>query len=463
MEIGSTLVPDQVDWGTDLLNQSYVQTVQAQGGIQAVELAPNRKITLPFIFKGTSPDVANQYLSALDFVTVPGNILDVRPEGASWITRFDIEGGRVLAHRDIRYHRQGIIQGTLELSTRPWGYTPTWMIAASVTSQKPFIPFAASVIGDLPAYSRWGMYFTSNAGAQTTIGGVIIGQHQMPSYRTVWGAQTGGAIVASNGPENIGGTPSTPFFSYAGWATTGGVAQDMRFAQMNVGAEPEIQNLASSTRAFISAAFNAASVAGGFGVQLTNGTRLISRPAFLIKHLTAAGVTAPLSNAYWDLGEVSKTTMVTPDGVATALRLGLHPVPDNGVASIAGNVMSVDALILMPNYGVFSIANSLDVNGSPGDVWGGPLAGQASRQVMLDTKLQRLWRQVPNGSAMSNELTMGVRGNWPLILPVGASGPAGVVVAPVGNDPELLGVPYMQASALMQIQITYQPRWLLFR
>lgn len=462
LEIGSTLVPDQVDWGTDLLNQSYVQTLQAQGGLLAAELAPNRKITLPFIFKGSTTDAANQYISALQAVTVPGNIIDVRPENASWITRFDIEGGRVLAHRDIRYHRQGIIQGTLELSTRPWGYTPTWMIAASVTSQKPWAPFAASVIGDIPAYSRWGLYFTSAAGAQTTIGGLVIGQHQMPSYRTVWGAQTGGVTVASNGPENIGGTPSTPFFSYAAWATSGGVGQDMRFAQMNV-SDPEIQNLASSTRAFVSAAFSAASVAGGFGVQLTNGGRLISRPAYMIKHLTAAGVSAPISNSYWDLGEISKTTLVTPDGVATALRLGLHPVSDTTVASISGNPMSVDALILVPNYGIMSIANSLDVNGSPGDIWGGPLAGQASRQVMLDTKLQRLWRQVPNGSALSNELTSGVRGNWPLILPVGPSGPAGMVVGPVGNDPELTGVPYMQASTLMQIQITYQPRWTLFR
>lgn len=461
LEIGSTLLPDQVDWGTDLLSQRYVQTVQAEGGILAVEQAPNRKITLPFIYKGTSPDDANQFLQKLQSVVLPGNVVDVRPEGASWITRFDIEGARVIAHRDIRYHRQSIMQGTVELSTRPWGYTPTWMIAASVTAQKPFQPFAASVIGDLPAHSRWNFIFKPAAAAVTSVGGLIIGQHQMPSYRTVWGAQTGGAALASLGFETLAANPSVPAISNSQWAASAFV-NDVKFAQMNVAAEPEIQNLASSTRAFVHAYWSQASTTGGFSLQLMNGGRALSRPAFMVK--TSGFGTAPTEGQLIDFGEINRQLIMTPDGVATQIRLQMHPIYDTTVASVAGNQLYVDAIVLIPNANIFALTNPLSPGGVPGDVWGQG-AVSSTYQVNIDSKLQRMWRTVNGGTAMANELTPFARGAWPLLLPAGPSGPAnGLVVGVLGADAiDLVGTPYAQASGTFQAQVIYQPRWLLFR
>lgn len=456
MEIGSTLLADQVDWGTDLLNDRYVQTVQAEGGVLAVELAPNRKVTLPFIYKGTNPDDANQFIQALQRVTAPGNILDVRPEGASWITRFDIEGARVIAKRDIRYHRQSIMQGTVELYTRPWGYTPTWMIAASVTAQKPWIPFAASVIGDLPAHTRWNFFFKPAAAAVTNVGGVVIGQHAMPSYRTIWGAQVGNAN-ASVGMESLAANPSMVVMG--GGFTASSISFDVKFAQVNVAGEPEVQNMASSTRAFAHVSLNAASQAGGFGFQLGIGTRVISRPAFLVKPLGAQ----PLEAQMLDFGEISKTQLMEPiTGAATQNRLQMHPLFDPTAVAMSSGFCFVDALVLIPNAGVMVINNPPNGAGVPGDVWGQG-AISSSYNVFLDTKLQRMWRPINGGSAISVDLTGSVRGGWPLIYPVGASGAAGVVVGPLSADPEALSIPYAQASTSMQIQVIYQPRWLLFR
>lgn len=461
LEIGSTLLPDQVDWGTDLLNQRYVQTVQAEGGILAVEMAPNRKITLPFIYKGTSPDDANQFIQKLQSVVLPGNIVDMRPEGASWITRFDIEGGRVMAHRDVRYHRQSIMQGTVELSTRPWGYTPTWMIAASVTSQKPWIPFAASVIGDLPAHSRWNFIFKPQAAAPLGTGGLVLGQHQMPSYRTVWGAQTGGAVVASIGMETVGANASVPVLTRNNW-TASSFASDVKFAQMNIGGEPEIQNLASSTRVFVSAFWAPASDSGGYSVQLTSGSRPLSRPAFLIKPIGGLGSSATAAQLL-DLGEINRQLLQTPDGVATALRIGLHPIWDTTVASSAAAAMYVDSMIAIPNANVLSINNPLNTAGVVGDIWGQG-AVSSTYQINIDSKLQRMWRTVNGATSLSNELTPFVRGGWPLLLAGGASGPqTGLVVGMLGADTEAIGIPYVQASTLAQIQVIYQPRWILFR
>lgn len=457
MEIGSTLIPDQVDWGVDLLNQRYVQTVQAQGGIQAVELAPNRKITLPFIYKGSSPDIANQYISALQSVTQPGNILDIRPEGASWITRFDIEGGRVLAHRDIRYHRQGIIQGTLELSTRPWGYTPTWMIAGSVASIGNFVPFAGSVIGDVPAYSRWTVYVKPHASSAYSVGGLILGQHQMPSYRTIWGGQA--LTGASVGVETLGGTPSLSTVQNSQW----GAINSFPFVAMNTGGNAELQNMASSTRIFVSAYVQQASVAGGFGLTLTFAGRNLSRPAFLVKPLLSKAGGGQALPQLLDFGEINRQLLITPDaGVATQIKLDVRTVVDTTVSSNATVGMYIDSMVAIPNAGVFVVVNPLNVSGIPGDVWGTIFS--ATYIIQIDSKMQRMWRTLNGGSAMSNELTPNVRGQWPLLTPNSPSGGQGFVMGILSPDSvDVVGIPFASPSAMTNVSVQYQPRWTLFR
>lgn len=473
MEIGSTLIPDGVNWGTDLLNQRYVQTVQAEGGILAVEQAPNRKITLPFIYKGTSVDDANQFLQRLQYVTQPGNTLDVRPEGASWITRFDIEGGRVLANRDIRYHRQAIMQGTLELSTRPWGYTATWMIAASIAAAKPFIPFGASVIGDLPAHTRWSMYMTTAASSPVPAGGVIIAQHQMPSYRTIWGANAfpiSAGSGASFGVETLAANPSLTQIRQLVWTSSTSPAGAAQFTQFNVGGEPEIQNLASSTRVFVGG-FHPnmnASIAGQYPMRIVSnagGFKTVSRISFLAKMGSGNQVAGQLV----DFGEINRSILMTPDGQASAIRLGAEAVFDITAASnsIASIHFAVDAMILVPNENIF-IVNGAQGNGA--DVWGvpasyiGPPSPPATYNILIDTKIQRMWRTLTGGSAMGNEITSYVKGAWPMMDNNPASGGIGVAVGVLGTDvANLVSIPYYLASVTTQVSITYQPRWIMFR
>lgn len=456
MEIGSTLIPDQVDWGTDLLNDRYVQTVQSEGGILAVELAPNRKITLPFIYKGTSVDDSNQFLQRLQFVTQPGNTLDVRPEGASWITRFDIEGGRVLAHRDIRYHRQAIMQGTLELSTRPWGYTATWMIAASVPTALPFIPFQASVIGDLPAHTRWIMRFQPQITSAVNPGGVIIGQHQMPSYRTIWAANNNGAVPASVAVETFAANPSMQNWRQSNWPGSSAVSADIAFAQMNVGGEPELQNMATTSRMFVNIYNAAPSQAGGYPMQLVvqGTTKALSRPAFMIKPVGGAGVSVRAGQLV-DFGEVNKFLMVTPDGGATAARIAIHQPYDVTVPSAASIMVSIDALVIVPNANMFIVKGTGDTLEFAGAV--------ASRIVNIDSKQRRMWRLTAGGSSMANDLTAYPVGAWPMVSPVNASGGPGIVVAALGTDAEGLNIPYSEPSSMVAVSVLYQPRWVLFR
>lgn len=459
LEIGSTLVPDQVDWGTDLLNDRYVQTVQSEGGVLAVEQAPNRKITLPFIFKGATADAADQYLSALQSVTRPGNVLDVRPENASWITRFDVEGGRVIAKRDVRYHRQGIIQGTVELSTRPWGYTATWMIAASIASTKPFVPFAGSVIGDLPAHARWTFRTTPISGANITVsGGIVIGQHQMPSYRTIYQATSGGASQSSSSYETYGGNASTPFWVFNSFASA---PNAVTHRALFVGASgTDVLAMATNSRAFVNFYWSAASQVGGFPMQLTAGSRVITRNAFPIKpNGSGSDIT---SGQLIDFGAFSPAMLVTPDGAASGIGFGVKPVFDSTVTPNTAIIGFVDSLIIIPNAGLFMISNPPSNGGSIGyDGWSG--VGPATYLINIDTKQQRMWRTVNGGSAMGNDLSSSPRGAWPMVTPNSPSGGVGFVMGALGNDPSYMSIPYGQASSLIYCSVQYQPRWLLFR
>lgn len=459
MEIGSTLIPDGVDWGTDLLNQRYVQAIQAEGGALAVELAPNRKVSLPFIYKGTSVDDADNFLSRLQYVTQPGNILDVRPEGASWITRFDIEGGRVLAHRDVRYHRQTIMQGTLELSTRPWGYSPTWMIAGSIASTTNFLPFAGSVIGDIPAHTRWTLYAKPHPSSAYQVGGVIIGQHQIPSYKTIYpGTPISGF---SWGLETLGGTPSMSTFAAVTFGAT--VKQQVSFTAVNLGDAAGLANWASSTRIFLSAYVPQASVAGGFPIQLNAAAKIISRPAFLVKPLLSAGGGNQAIPQLIDFGEVSKQLLTTPDGGATTFKFQVNQIYDPTVATTASTMLFFDALVAIPNANLFVIANPQNSTNSGSDVWG-TIFSSATFIIQIDSKLQRMWRTTNGGSAMAVELTPAARGPWPMVTPNQPSGGPGFVIGILSPDSvDGVNIPFVSPSAMCNVSVQYQPRWILFR
>jgi hypothetical protein len=152
--LGTVLLPE-IDWGQDVIQRHYVETANTYGGVFAYQNAPLRRISMPFIFQGTSVDHAHNFISQTQAQIIPGGgaVLDVQFENASWMTRFDVVGGLVKPDRDVRYARQSIVRGTIELEAIPFGYSPTWMIAASKSgfTFQSGVGITASVIGDVAA------------------------------------------------------------------------------------------------------------------------------------------------------------------------------------------------------------------------------------------------------------------------------------------------------------------------
>jgi hypothetical protein len=168
MYLGTVARSMEINWGSEVVLRNYNESVNAFGGNLAFVNAPLRRIEIPFIFAGTGPDQAHQFISNVQGQIVQGGgaTLDVQLENASWMTRFDVLGGQIVDESDIAHRRAGVYVGTLKLETVPFGYTPTTMIAASAGAVNMWSLVTATVIGDVPAPMQisWG------ASAATVIG-----------------------------------------------------------------------------------------------------------------------------------------------------------------------------------------------------------------------------------------------------------------------------------------------------
>lgn len=150
MEIGSTMVAGQVDWGSDLVQKNYSQSLLTPGDPFTYDRIPNRSLKFPYL--QSNPSSAQLYARDLNRVIVPGNVVDVVLENGYRTTRFDIRGGRAVYQEDVRYSRANLARGVAEIATDPYGRGATAVAAATLnnfgaaTSAMPFF-----VEGDVPA------------------------------------------------------------------------------------------------------------------------------------------------------------------------------------------------------------------------------------------------------------------------------------------------------------------------
>lgn len=142
INIGSWLDKTQgVDYGAhDLIRQQLVQSAFVEGARMSYETSAGAR-RMSFPLRVPSGGVAGMSLDALEAslrqMVRPGGYLDIKPDGVPTgeMVRFDILGGDV-AHRNYSVDMQRIARRdvTLSLQTQPFGYWPTWIIAASVAS-----------------------------------------------------------------------------------------------------------------------------------------------------------------------------------------------------------------------------------------------------------------------------------------------------------------------------------------
>lgn len=165
--IGSWLEKDAgVDYGgRQLQRQQLTQTTFVDGAQLAYETAAGpRKMTFPLIVP--SGGVAGLSLDTIEAclrqMVRPGGYVDMQPANVptAEMVRFDILGGDVAESQySVDLRRVSRARYALSLETQPFGYWPTWITLASVASvaAAPMVTAvisAASVIGDVPAFTR---------------------------------------------------------------------------------------------------------------------------------------------------------------------------------------------------------------------------------------------------------------------------------------------------------------------
>lgn len=467
MEVGSTILIEGTDWGQDLINIQYAQAVQSEGGPIAFTSIPNRQIKLPFIYRGTSVDDTHQHIQKLNTtITTPGNVLSFKPENASWATLFQIRGGRVTTQRDLRYARAQIIQGTIELSTEPFGYTPTWMLAASTATVGQLTPIIGSVIGDVPAKALITMNVATCQASGVGVAGALVswlpyqkrtnlGVDVAPGWYRATNMQSAnvgsiGAVanntvpqwnIGSNGafPPEIGNTHYAQFLTpQAGNA--GSVQASYRARHFVVG---HLQDGASHTGAQVRVGWRGGQTTGGNVAPVSPWT-YVSWPATLF----------PSQNSYLiDCGELTHP----PLNSGAQLTVQYKPWPlQPGAASGPGLVVDVVAMLPVDSYlGYFTI--------TPQDTsFLTSSSGNWSKTMVVDAYLNRA--QTTDGNTFSQFGLERYRGPMPFLAPgLGEFCILGVGVASLAAFTWPATYTIAVPSQVLGFNVLYQPRWLFVR
>lgn len=184
LEIGSTIIAGQAQWGSDLVQKNYAQSLLTPGDPLAFERIPNRQIVFPYISRNASGN-SHLFQRELERAIKPGNVIDVIPEDfqiaaaantpTGMYRRFDIVDGRVVNNEDLRYQRAGLARGELQVQTMPYPRAASYMVTSIVSSAG--LPGAIYMPGDVPApvyYSAQGVGVAVNgSGGNTTMTGFV--------------------------------------------------------------------------------------------------------------------------------------------------------------------------------------------------------------------------------------------------------------------------------------------------
>lgn len=164
IQLGSWLRADPgPDFGqTGLVRPNVVMTPYSEGAL-AFEQSDPRTMRFPLLLGSNGAWSGLEGLhSLLRDNARPGAYVDIQPESvpSSEAVRFDVLSGRLIPEYVVGHQRVNRRMATLELTTGPYGYWPTWMLLASAASiglPAQGIPITldpASVIGDAPAWGR---------------------------------------------------------------------------------------------------------------------------------------------------------------------------------------------------------------------------------------------------------------------------------------------------------------------
>lgn len=147
------------DFGSaDLLKSSFIEGPWTDGA-HVIEEARVRRMQFPLILAGSRsiPNLGLEDAEALlRKLAHSGAVLDLRPQGASAYTRFDVLSGRYDFAYSVHQNREGLRLGRLSLETKPYGYWPTSILLASSASvaMHGSLSFGGSIIGDAPGLAR---------------------------------------------------------------------------------------------------------------------------------------------------------------------------------------------------------------------------------------------------------------------------------------------------------------------
>jgi len=167
-EVGSAIIAGQAQWGSDLVQKNYAQSLLSPGDPLAFERIPNRSIVFPYISRHPSGN-SHLFQREVDRAIKPGNVIDVIPEDAQarqvgsaggLYRRFDLVDGRVVNNEDIRYQRAGIARGEMQLTTLPYPRAASYVSIIPIATAG--MPVNVFMPGDVPAAA---FYVFANSGA----------------------------------------------------------------------------------------------------------------------------------------------------------------------------------------------------------------------------------------------------------------------------------------------------------
>ncbi len=167
INIGSWLRADPgPDFDPGAVRQyDITENAWAEGGAFAFERHRARRFRFPLTLASGGAGLDLHTLEGLlQRGAAPGAVIDLKPDGVATadMVRFDVIDGRLDADYDVWHQRVSRRLAALELTVEPFGYSPTWILLASVASVA--LPASigltgvASLYGDAPGFVDISIY-----------------------------------------------------------------------------------------------------------------------------------------------------------------------------------------------------------------------------------------------------------------------------------------------------------------
>jgi hypothetical protein len=146
----------------DPANPAYVEPLYAgvpalsEGALGVGEGLHNREMVFPLALKGSpvGVDQVNLLVQTIKSHLYRGAQVELKPEGATNSSFFDLEHGQFQPAWKHAHHRLGRVLGSLHLTCRPYADTGTTRLVASQTGTGVIVIPATGILGDVAADAR---------------------------------------------------------------------------------------------------------------------------------------------------------------------------------------------------------------------------------------------------------------------------------------------------------------------